>query len=294
MPNRHDSIWVWATLRALLALGGRAHTGEIDELVATYLDLTEEDRKICGKSKRNQPVYKNRCGWARTHLHKNGAVVNSESRRDMKPAEWALTERGDWIKSEGELEDLLRREGAIRKESGNDKKLTAAELEDLWKGMGPEYEEENPDEADKLMQEVEQALGVYGGATPEERRAVEKAAMEAVMAAECKLGHRPKDVSDERGIGYDIKSRENGTGRWRRIEVKGRVEGADTVTVTRNEIGAAVDKPDAFILAIVVVANGKAGEPRYVRKPFRRKPDDWAISATYKLSQLLARAQAPS
>jgi hypothetical protein len=34
------------------------------------------------------------------------------------------------------------------------------------------------------------------------------------------------------------------------IEVKGRVAGALTVTVTRNAIVTAVNKPDGFILAV--------------------------------------------
>jgi hypothetical protein len=42
-----------------------------------------------------------------------------------------------------------------------------------------------------------------------------------------------------------------GTGKLRFIEVKGRVAGADTITVTRNEILYSLNKPDDFILAIV-------------------------------------------
>ena len=71
------------------------------------------------------------------------------------------------------------------------------------------------------------------------------------------------------------------------IEVKGRAAGADTITVTRNEILTALNKPQAFILATVEVANGIAGEPRYVRNPFTREPDFGATSVTYKLAELL-------
>jgi hypothetical protein len=42
-----------------------------------------------------------------------------------------------------------------------------------------------------------------------------------------------------------------GTGKLRFIEVKGRVSGAPTITVTRNEILYSLNKPDDFILAIV-------------------------------------------
>ena len=128
--------------------------------------------------------------------------------------------------------------------------------------------------------------------TAEGRQAVERQAMEAVMATERTLGHQPRDVSAER-MGYDVESRENGSGRLRFIEVKGRAEGADTVTVSRNEILTALNKPDAFILAIVEVSNAAAGEPRYVREPFKREPDFGATSVTYKLSELVDRSQKP-
>ena len=128
--------------------------------------------------------------------------------------------------------------------------------------------------------------------TAEGRAAVERLAMEAVMAAERALGHAPGDVSGER-LGYDIESRERGTGRLRFIEVKGRAEGAETVTVTRNEILTALNAPDAYILAVVEVADGFASGPRYVRAPFAREPDFGATSVTYRLADLLARATAP-
>ena len=76
--------------------------------------------------------------------------------------------------------------------------------------------------------------------------------------------------------------------------MKGRAKGAETVSVTRNETLTALNAPDAFILAIVEVSNGSAGVPRYIRRPFAREPDVGATSLTYKLADLLARAQEPS
>src|SRR5690606_39257793 len=72
-------------------------------------------------------------------------------------------------------------------------------------------------------------------ASPADRRAVELAAMAAVMAAERALGYEPQDVGAAK-IGYDVESRIPGTGKLRFIEVKGRAEGATTVTITKNEI----------------------------------------------------------
>ena len=103
--------------------------------------------------------------------------------------------------------------------------------------------------------------------------------------------------------GYDIESRVQVDGRLRFIEVKGRVGDAVTVTVTRNEILTALNKPDDFILA-VVQSNGTQpdGEPleagqhklTYVRQPFQAEPEFAVESINYKLSELLSRGQAPS
>ena len=128
--------------------------------------------------------------------------------------------------------------------------------------------------------------------TIEGRAEVERLAMEAVMAAERALGHEPRDVSAAK-VGYDVESRDGTTGRLRFIEVKGRGGDADTVTVTHQEIRTALNKPDAFILAIVRVRDGYVSGPRYLRQPFRAEPDFDAVSVTYNLRELLARAEAP-
>jgi superfamily II DNA or RNA helicase len=126
----------------------------------------------------------------------------------------------------------------------------------------------------------------------EARRRVEMLAMQAVMAVERQLGFEPLDVSaDNRG--YDVESRIPNTGKLRFLEVKGRAVGADFVTITRNEIMTALNKPDDFILAIVTV-DGDAAGPRYVRQPFQREPDFAVTSVNYRLADLLSRANPPS
>ena len=123
-----------------------------------------------------------------------------------------------------------------------------------------------------------------------ETRRTELAAMEAVMAHEYALGFVPRDVSAEKR-GYDIESQVPGTGRLRFIEVKGRAAGADTVTLTKNEILTALNKPDEFILAIVEVDGDIVNTPLYITRPFTREPDFGAISVTYVIRELLARAE---
>ena len=65
--------------------------------------------------------------------------------------------------------------------------------------------------------------------------------------------HRPR-VREAR-----LRHREPGarTGRLRFLEVKGRVTGAATITVTKNEILYSLNKPDDFILAIVEFLDGR-------------------------------------
>ena len=116
--------------------------------------------------------------------------------------------------------------------------------------------------------------------------------MAAVIAAERKLGYEPMDVSTE-NRGYDVESRIAGTGKLRFLEVKGRAIGADSVTITRNEIMTALNKPDDFILAIVTV-DGDAADPRYVRQPFQREPDFAVTSVNYNLDGLLSHATPPA
>ena len=83
-------------------------------------------------------------------------------------------------------------------------------------------------------------------------------------------------------------------GRLRFIEVKGRVTGADTVTVTKNEILYSLNKPDDFILAIVEFLDGDNHRVHYVRRPFQREPDFGVTSVNYDFAKLLERASEPS
>ena len=120
----------------------------------------------------------------------------------------------------------------------------------------------------------------------------EMLAMNAVMQAEQQLGYVPRDVSDQ-NLGYDVESSIPGTGTLRFIEVKGRVVGAQTVTITKNEILTALNKPDDFYLAICLV-DGDRVDVRYVRQPFEKEPDFQATSVNYDLPALLAQAQVPA
>jgi len=126
----------------------------------------------------------------------------------------------------------------------------------------------------------------------EARKRMELLAMQMVMEAEKQLGNQPRDVSGEK-CGYDIESKVEANGKLRFIEVKGRVAGALTVTVTRNEILTALNKPDDFILAIGQ-ADGAQQTLVYIRRPFQLEPEFAVESINYKLQELLARGELPA
>jgi hypothetical protein len=111
------------------------------------------------------------------------------------------------------------------------------------------------------------------------------------MEVERRLGFEPLDREFER-LGYDIESRVPGTGRLRFIEVKGRAAGAETVTVTKNEILYSLNQPEHFILALVEF-DGDSHQVHYVRQPFSREPDFGVTSVNYDLVDLIARGSSP-
>ncbi|HRE85956.1 MAG TPA: helicase-related protein [Accumulibacter sp.] len=114
-----------------------------------------------------------------------------------------------------------------------------------------------------------------------------------IMDIERQLGFDPTDREFEK-LGYDIESRVPGTGKLRFIEVKGRVAGAPTITVTRNEILFSLNKPEDFILAIVEFIDAETHKVHYLRQPFKREPDFGVTSVNYDFDELLTKSGAPS
>jgi superfamily II DNA or RNA helicase len=99
-----------------------------------------------------------------------------------------------------------------------------------------------------------------------ERTATERAAVEAVMAAERSLGRIPIEMPPN-NKGFDIESKDANGGLWF-VEVKGRLTGAETFTVTRSEVGVGKNKADHHILALVEVDASVSREIRYVLRAF--------------------------
>ncbi len=137
---------------------------------------------------------------------------------------------------------------------------------------------------------------LLGDKTPSElvdTQVTEAIAMRVVMQTESALGNHPRDVHRD-NLGYDVESFDPHTGRLRFIEVKGRRAGAETVTITRNEILTGFNTPEGFILAVVEVEDGQPRPPRYVRRAFGTEPDFGVTSVNYDLKELLARSSPPS
>ncbi len=135
------------------------------------------------------------------------------------------------------------------------------------------------------------------------RREIELAAMRAVMDIETSLGYMPRDVSAAK-VGYDIESTVHspkyavdGASSLRFIEVKGRIKGADTVTVTKNEILTAFNKPEDYILALVQVefpdstVDAALYTVHYLKRPFRERPDFAATSVNYDIDELVRSSE---
>jgi len=132
--------------------------------------------------------------------------------------------------------------------------------------------------------------------TPQNTLDTQAAAAQArriVMEVERDLGFEPVDREFEK-LGYDIESRDPRTGKLRFLEVKGRITDAETITVTRNEILYSLNKPDAYILAIVEFFDNGSHKVHYIRRPFQREPDFGVTSVNYSFAELIARAEAPA
>jgi len=93
---------------------------------------------------------------------------------------------------------------------------------------------------------------------------VERRAVEAALAAERTLGRFPTEMA-RNNPGYDIRSTDS-DGRVFFIEVKGRIVGADTFTITANEVAYAQTQGDRHRLALVSVSEIDSGtdDLRYV------------------------------
>ncbi|GAA5146361.1 helicase-related protein [Prosthecobacter algae] len=131
-------------------------------------------------------------------------------------------------------------------------------------------------------------------ADPAARSRIEMLAMNAVRLAEEARGCRVVDVSAQK-CGWDITSYapavDGKLPESRHIEVKGRIQGATTVTVTKNEIFESWNQGSKYHLAIVLVGEDDGIDgPHYISHPFKEEPGWGVSSVNYDLKALLERA----
>lgn len=149
----------------------------------------------------------------------------------------------------------------------------------------------------KLRGEAPDDTASAFSADPAARSKIEKLAMDAVRRVEESRGCRVADVSALK-CGWDITSYppavDGKQPEARHIEVKGRVKGASTVAITRNEMLYALNQADKFLLAVVQIGEDDSVEgPHYIRNPFDSEPG-WGVSSiNFDLKQLLALAEVP-
>jgi hypothetical protein len=125
------------------------------------------------------------------------------------------------------------------------------------------------------------------------RQEIERLAMRAVEETERSLGRIPRDVSAERGIGYDIESKDAKTGTLYFIEVKGKWEGKDDVVLTKNEILCSRNEPEKFRLALVTVGEDGPQPPRYLMGHDFGEPVFDQTATIFSLRKLLEASEKP-
>jgi hypothetical protein len=101
------------------------------------------------------------------------------------------------------------------------------------------------------------------------RKEVERRAVDLVLATERALGRSPLEMA-QNNRGFDIKSH-NSNGDIIYIEVKGRIQGADTFTITSSEISFAQTQGSSHRLALVSVspAGAQHDELKYMTDAFQ-------------------------
>jgi len=127
-----------------------------------------------------------------------------------------------------------------------------------------------------------------------ERSATERAAVDAVMDAERRIARKPVEMPPN-NKGYDIESKDLDGTIWF-IEVKGRIAGAETFTISRSEVGVGKNKPDQHILALVEVDTVAEPVIRYVRRAFEEVGElpFKTISVNLQWKAYLERGEEPS
>ncbi len=126
-----------------------------------------------------------------------------------------------------------------------------------------------------ILPAVEEDAGAGPSVDPDARAAIERRAVDAVLAAERAL-HRTPEEQAHNNPGFDVLTRAK-DGPGVRIEVKGRIAGADTFTITRMEVLTALNTAPDHRLALVSVSpdGPEYDELRYIGNAFQGVEPNW-------------------
>ena len=133
----------------------------------------------------------------------------------------------------------------------------------------------------KLRDEPLQDESGFGAGYPRRTKPDRTPGNEYVRAVEEAQGCYVQDVSAQK-CGWDLTSyplpMDGKQSEARHIEVKGRIKGAATITITRNEMLYALNQSDKFILALVLIAEDDSIEgPYYLKNPFTAEPGSGSV-----------------
>ena len=294
------------------------HTKRINKNKAAVQELLKEQQKQqrrCQQEQREQQEY---LGQLKEERERRGQEQQEWSERFEQQEDQERFERLERL-SQRELLELIeqqewrRQERYLQEEARQREYLGQIKEREQLKKLERRLREWG-EQLEQRQRELEQELEIYpaqpiivGGALIipigllegrqdsshlKDRRVTENIAMQAVMQAERELGNQPEDVS-KRNLGYDIRSRDE-SGELRFIEVKGRRAGAETVTLTRNELMTALNCDEKHTLALVEVDGTRACSPCYLRGYPFREPGPLEHSVNFKLRDLLEKSEAPS
>ena len=150
-----------------------------------------------------------------------------------------------------------------------------------------------------LLDQLKRQAGQAVEADPDElqldqaaRDRVSRLAVEAVLQAERDLGFEPEEMPHH-NKGFDIRSIDPASGPTRFLEVKGKVQGQRSITISATQTTFARNNPEHFILAIGLAADDAVERLAYVREPFERGVGDDVESTNYTLPRLLEKSTDP-
>lgn len=213
-----------------------------------------------------------------------------------------LAEINHWDRERNRL-DLLERGGTVGRLRAETALVRARQLDErLDHRMGELDEATNVVAVPSVIRGMALVVPSKLFSTPEQQpqlfarntQEVERRAVDATLIAEKALGRNPVEMV-RNNPGYDIRSTDS-DGRVFYIEVKGRIEGSDTFTITTNEVIFAQTQGERHRLSLVRVSadSSEHDQLRYVNGAFdHMEPSDTTRSLNEKWRDYWDRGKDP-